>query len=130
MKRINKIWHIVIVALVLTTSAFGQQRGQGGGGGGQQGPPALPTDNEIEEMVEKLASEISLDETQEGKVLELYKEHFKQVESKTKSGRPSRDAMDTLKKDFEKEVKEELTKEQQKLYITYLKKTKRKGRPQ
>ena len=78
-------------------------------------------------MVEKLAKEISLDETQEANVLVLYKEHFEQVESKTKSGRPERSEMKALKSSFEKEVKGELTKEQQKLYSAYLQKRQKKG---
>jgi len=129
--KMNKIWKLVIVALIITTSACGQQRGgQRGGGqqGGQQGPPALPTDDEIEEMVEDLSSEILLSDEQESKVLVLYKEHFEKVESKTKSGRPDRDEMEALKEDFEDEVNEVLTDDQQKLFTAYQKKNSKKRR--
>lgn len=132
--KMNKIWKLVIVALIITTSAVAQQRGgqggpppQGGGqqGGSQQEPPALPTDDEIEEMVEDLAKEILLSDEQESQVLVLYKEHFEQVESKTKSGRPDRDEMEELKEDFEDDVNEVLTKDQQKLFKDYQKKNKK-----
>ncbi len=89
--KMNKIWKLVIVALVITTSACGQQRGvQGGpqqGNSQQQGQPALPTDDQIEEMVEDLSSEISMSEEQESKVLELYQEHFEAVENKIRKTR-------------------------------------------
>lgn len=131
--KMNKIWKLVVVALVFTTTAFGQQRGgppQGGGSGGQQrsqqGPPEIPSDDEIEEMVENLASEILLSDEQESKVLELYKEHFETIEDKTKSGRPDRDEMETLKEDFEDAINAVLTKDQQELFTEYQKKNRKK----
>ena len=127
--KMNNVWKILVLVLIVTTSACGQQRGggqRGGQQGGQQGPPALPTDEQIEEMVETLASEILLSEEQESKVLELYKEHFEEVESLTSGGRPDRDEMDELKEDFEDSINEVLTSDQQKLYKTYMKKNSRK----
>ena len=127
--KMNKIWKLVIVALVITTSAFGQQRGRQRGGG-QQAPPAVPTTKQIVKMVDKLSSEILLSEEQKTVVLELYKEHFEEVESKTSSGRPDRDEMEDLKEDFETDVKAVLTKDQQKLYTAYQKKNNKRERPQ
>lgn len=129
--RMNNIWKLVVVALVITTSACGQQRGgQGGGqrGGGQGGPPALPTSDEIETMVSDLSDEILLTDEQEAEVLELYTEHFEAVEEKTSSGRPDRDEMDALKEDLENDINELLTEEQQELYTTYLKNNSSKKR--
>jgi len=126
--KMNKIWKMLVVVLVITTSACGQQRGgqggppQGGGqGGGQGGPPALPTSEEIETMVSDLSDEILLSDEQEAEVLELYTEHFEAVEEKTSSGRPDRDEMEELKEDFENDVKDVLTEDQQDLYTEYLK---------
>ena len=119
----------MLVALVITTSACGQQRG-GQQGGGQQAPPAVPTTKQIVKMVDKLSSEILLSEEQKTVVLELYKEHFEEVESKTSSGRPDRDEMEDLKEDFETDVKAVLTKDQQKLYTAYQKKNNKRERPQ
>jgi hypothetical protein len=126
--KMSNIWKIAVLVVIVTTSACGQQRG--GQQGGQQGPPALPTDSEIEKMVEGLASEILLSNEQESKVLELYKEHFQTIKSKTKSRRPDRDEMEALKEDFEDEVNAVLTKDQQKLFSAYQKKNSNKGRPQ
>ena len=127
--KMNKIWKLVIVALVITTSAFGQQRSRQRGGG-QQAPPAVPTTKQIVKMVDKLSSEILLSEEQKTVMLELYKEHFEEVESKTSSGRPDRDEMEDLKEDFETDVKAVLTKDQQKLYTAYQKKNNKRERPQ
>ena len=127
----NKIWKLVVVALVITTTACGQQRGgQRGGGqqGGQQGPPPTPTADQIEEMVSDLAKEILLSEEQESQVLELYKKHFEEVENITKSGRPDRDEMEALKEEFETDVKAVLTKDQQKLFTAYQKKNSKRER--
>lgn len=121
----NKVWKLVVVALVITTSACGQQRGGQGGppqGGNQQGPPELPTAKEIKTMVSDLSDEILLSDEQEEKVLELYIAHFEEVDDKTSSGRPDRDEMDELKEDFENDVKDVLTDDQQELYTKYLKK--------
>ena len=129
----NKIAKTLIVALIVTVSACGQQRGgqggppSGGQGNGQQGPPAAPTTEEIEEMVSDLSKELLLSSEQQTQIQELYTEHFEAVEELTSAGRPDRDEMDSLKKEFEKEVKAVLTKDQQKLYETYMKNN-RKGK--
>lgn len=117
------IWKILVVVLIVTTTACGQQRGPQGRG--QQGPPSIPNSKQIEKMVSNLADDISLSEDQENEVLKLYTVHFKEVKEKTKSGRPDRKEMELLKNDFEKEVKEALTEEQQELYDAYLKKNSR-----
>ena len=123
--KMNKVWKLVVVALVITTSACGQQRGGQGGppqGGSQQGPPELPTAKEIKTMVSDLSDEILLSDEQEEKVLELYIAHFEDVEEMTSAGRPDRDEMEELKEDFENDVKDVLTDDQQELYTKYLKK--------
>ncbi|SNR37938.1 hypothetical protein SAMN06265371_102111 [Lutibacter agarilyticus] len=126
--KMRKIWKLVVVALVITTSAFAQQRGQQGGqrGGGKQAPPELPTSKEIKTMVSNLSGELLLSDEQEEQVLELYTLHFEEVENKTKSGRPDRNEMEELKEDFENEVKAVLTEEQQELFTAYLKKNSKK----
>lgn len=121
---LNKTCKLVIVAFIISTTAFGQQRG------GQQGAPQLPSTEQIENMVSDLADEILLSDEQETDVLELYKDHFEVVENKIKSGRPDRNEMETLKENFENDVKDSLTKDQQKLYATYLKKSVKRQKPQ
>jgi hypothetical protein len=122
--KIHKITTLLIVTFVITTSACGQQRGR------EQKPPQLPSTKQIEEMVSDLADEILLSENQEEQILKLYKSHFKEIESKTKSGRPNKSEMEDLKNDFEADVKANLTVDQVKLYETYLKNNSRKSRPQ
>lgn len=112
----NKIWKMLVVALVITTTACGQQRG------GQSGPPPVPTAKEIKTMVSDLSKELLLTDEQQEQVLELYTEHFEEVEDKTSSGRPDRNEMEALKTSLENDVKALLTGDQKKLYTTYLKK--------
>ncbi|SDW19957.1 hypothetical protein SAMN05444411_101266 [Lutibacter oricola] len=128
--NIKHIWNALIVVVLITTTACGQQRGPRGGGqgGGEQGPPPIPTTKQIVKMVDKLSSEILLSEDQKAEVLELYKEHFEEVEDLTSDGRPDRDKMEALKEDFESDVNEVLTEDQQKLYKAYVKKNSRKAR--
>lgn len=128
--KTNKIWKLLIVALLITTSSFAQQRGgQGGGqGGGQQGPPELPTTEEVKTMVSDLSSELLLSDDQEEQILELYTSHFEEIENKMSAGRPDRSEMEDLKEDFEDDVKDVLTEEQQELFTAYLKKNSKKRR--
>lgn len=131
--KLNKIkgFKVLIIALIFSTTAFAQKRGGGQRGGGQgerQGPPAAPTTEEIVKMVDDLSSEILLSEEQQAEVLTLYKNHFKEIESKTSSGRPDRDEMEALKEDFEDDVKAVLTEDQQKLFTAYQKKNAKKRR--
>ncbi|MGB5434823.1 MAG: hypothetical protein WBM98_02950 [Maribacter sp.] len=116
------MYKLLIAVLIVSTTACGQQRS------GQQGPPALPTADEIEEMVSDLADGISLDEVQEENILELYNAHFEEVKQKMKSGRPDRKEMESLRTDFEKEVNAILSDEQQELYMDYQKKNCPKGK--
>ena len=116
---------LALISTVIFAQPGGGQRGIGGQDG-QGGPPPIPSDKEIVSMVSDLATEIDLSELQEAAVLQLYKEHFTEVKNKTKSGRLKREEMETLKSDFEDEVKETLTEGQQKLYINYIKKSQSK----
>ncbi len=121
----GKMGRSMLVLLVITTVACRQQKGQEGR---QQGPPPMPNDAEIVEMVGELSKSISLDESQETRVLELYQEHFKEMESKMESGRPDRDEMEALKSKFENAVNAVLTEEQQGLFKDYQKNIRRKER--
>lgn len=121
-KNIASIMLVSMVLLITSNNTQAQQRGQ-------QGPPPTPTDDQINEMVEDLDKELSLTDEQEKQVSEKYFAHFAAVEKKMKAGRPSREDMETSKTDFEKDVKSLLTKDQQDLYTTYLKKQE-KNKPQ
>lgn len=125
--RVVLVLCVTLMATVTYAQPGGGQRG-GGGKNNQGGAPPIPSDEEIETMVSDLANEIDLSELQEATVLQLYKEHFAEVKNKTKSGKPKREEMETLQSEFENEVKEALTDDQQKLYIKYLKENKLKRR--
>ncbi len=107
----------VLSILLLSSISFAQAQG-----GGKQGPPPMPNNKQITQMVSDLAEELTLSDEQEAKVLELYKEHFSKIKEKTSgNSRPKREEMEALKTAFEKEVKAELTKEQISKYSAYLK---------
>lgn len=117
-QKIEILKNIVAVAVItILTGNFATAQP-----GGQQGPPPLPSDKQIEKMVENLDKELSLNDEQETQVSKLYFAHFNKVEAKMKSSqRVSREVMESLDKDLEKEVKAGLTKDQQKQYTAYLK---------
>jgi hypothetical protein len=120
MKNIKAL--LVLVALFISSIIYAQPP-VGGQPGSQQGPPPIPNEQQIKEMVSKLASEVSLTEVQTTSVLKLYTEHFKEIKAKTSgSVKPKREEMDALKVNFEKNVKALLTVEQQKKYEESLKK--------
>ncbi len=110
---------MILCLTIISTSTYAQQRG--GQGERQQGPPPIPSTKQINKMVSDLADEISLTEQQEEQVLELYTNHFEEIESKTKSGRPERDEMESFKRDFENDVRKVLSEDQQELYTSYMK---------
>ena len=110
---------VMLFALMIGSTSYGQGNPQNRG---QQGPPPIPNTKEIKKMVSDLADEISLSEELEAKMLDLHVAHFKEVREKTSSGRPNREEMESLRTDFETEVKSLLTEEQQEQYDDYRKK--------
>lgn len=123
---------LLILAAVLTTTLASAQKER------PQGPPPLPSDGQIKEMVADMAKELSLTDKQEEQVSDLYFEHFEKAEELQKSDSGNRgggrEAMENLKADLEENVNALLTKEQQKLYKAWMeeKQTPRgkQGRPQ
>ncbi len=116
MKTMKSI--LAVTFLLLGSICFAQAPG-----GRQQGPPPIPNDKEITKMVNNLAEEVSLTDTQQASVLKLYQAHFKQVKELTSANaRPRKEEMDDLKTNLDKEVKALLTKEQKSKFKAYLKK--------
>jgi len=93
---------------------------------GQQGPPPIPDDKSVEQMVSNLSTELSLDAAQEKQVSKIFKAHFDEAREKMEgskgSSMPNRSEMEKLKADFEKDVKAILTKDQQKMFDAFMKK--------
>ncbi|TRX71099.1 hypothetical protein [Carboxylicivirga sp. M1479] len=99
---------LVIITFALSTSAMAQRQG-----GQRNNGPRIPNEQQIEKMIQELEKELSLSEEQSIKVQAVYTAHFKKMEEKTKNGRPDREEMQEMRADFEKDVNEHLTKEQQ-----------------
>lgn len=134
MKTYKKLSILIILAFLSTNITLAQERQQDR----PQGPPPVPNDEQIEKMVTDLSKELSLTEVQEEKVSDIYFDHFEKVaeqQEKNKGKRGSgHEVMQKLNSDFEADVKELLTEDQQKLYEAYLKeenaKRGKQGRPQ
>ncbi len=117
----NKGFIIALFAIIFSVSLAQAQ--PGGQQRGQQGPPPIPNTKQIKKMVTDVSKELSLSDAQEKKVSEIYFAHFEEVKGKMESSnRPDRKEMEKLESNFEKEVKAELTKDQQKQFVAYLKK--------
>jgi len=115
--------------IILSAYTYAQHPGGGQRAGQHPGPPPVPGNKQIEQMVTNLAGELSLSADQKTKVLSLYKEHFKQVKEKTSgNSRPRREEMEALDATLAKNVKAVLTQNQKSKYEAYLK-SQRKRRP-
>jgi hypothetical protein len=125
LKKIN-----ISIALLITTMFFvtincsaQQRQGQG------QGQPPIPNDTQINKMVEDLSAELSLSDAQKTEILALYQNHFAEVKSSMSSGeKPSREEMESLKEEFEDDVKSLLNDDQQDLYDEFVKKNQKQDR--
>ena len=114
---------LMLVFTFLTGITTYAQPPGGGQRGGQQGPPPVPNSKQIKTMVSDLAKDISLTDKQEASVLLLYNEHFEAVNEETSgNARPNREKMEALQSTLEKNVKAQLTADQQKAYTAWLKK--------
>ncbi len=122
MRKSNKQLTFLVACVVLMASTLLAQPNQHSQQGRQQGPPPIPNDKEIVKMVENLSSTLSLNDKQEAEIADIYQEHFAELKALTKKTQNvQREAMDTLKKGFDKAVKSVLTDEQKKGFETYLK---------
>ncbi|MCF8373647.1 MAG: hypothetical protein K9H64_18645 [Bacteroidales bacterium] len=90
-----------------------------------QGPPPVPNEKQIDKIVNDLAEKLALTSEQSETISKLYIAHFKEVKEKQEKDREAREAnhqaMEKLRKDFEKDVKAVLTKDQQKQFDDFVK---------
>lgn len=113
---------ISLLSFLLISSMSFAQGPNNGPRGGQQGPPPIPSEKQIKNMLNDLSDEISLSEDQETQVLDLYLAHFEEMEKKTSgNSRPERSEMETFETAFQNDVKALLSESQQTQYETYLK---------
>ncbi|MBK3515781.1 TetR/AcrR family transcriptional regulator C-terminal domain-containing protein [Carboxylicivirga marina] len=96
-------------ALLLICSLSGVQAQSKGK---HQGPPPIPDAEQIEKMVSKLDEALSLSDEQSSKIEAIYTHHFKIVEDKRSVGRPSREEMQQLRVELDKDIKNILSAEQ------------------
>lgn len=121
----KKTTRILFAALAIMLSVTLTQAQPGGQKGGQQGPPPIPDKQQIEKMVADLSKELSLDETQQKQVSEMFTAHFKEVKEVQDKYKDSHEAerkeMESARNEFDKEIKSVLTNEQQKQFDEYMK---------
>lgn len=121
-KRFSLSIALIIAAMIFLTINLSAQQRQG------QGPPQIPNESQIVKMVDDLSSQLSLNGDQKTEILALYQDHFADVKSTMSSGqKPNRDKMESLKEEFEDDVKSLLTNEQQDLFNEFLKKNQKQN---
>lgn len=122
--------HISVLMISVLTAGFVMAQPPGG----QQGPPQAPSEKQIEKMIDDLDKDLDLTKEQNTQVSVLYFAHFDYLETLQESKqRPSREKMRSLESTLEKEVLSLLTKDQKKLYTSWLNKQEKqrsKQRPQ
>ena len=122
LKKIQTVFYVALLVLLSVSQLQAQQNGQQSG---QQGPRPIPNDQQIEEMVTDLSKELSLNEKQEEQISDLYIAHFKEVEKMREIQKEARDAdreeMRNYRDSFEKEIKTNLSEEQQSQFDVYIK---------
>jgi Spy/CpxP family protein refolding chaperone len=102
---------ILIIGIVLICGNLFAQRPQH-----PQGPPPLPDSTKIEQMVDKMATDLSLTSEQKAQIRELHFSHFNKVRAKMEKDRAEHekkhDQMHALRTEFEEQVKDLLSDEQ------------------
>lgn len=100
----------------------GRQSGQRPQDREQQRPP-IPDSTQVAQMVGELSTELALSEDQVPVFSQVVFTHFNELKALTaNNSRPEREKMETLKKQFEKEVADMLTKDQNRKFKVYMKK--------
>jgi hypothetical protein len=131
MKSFKKLSLLFIVALISMNTSIAQGRQQERP---QGGPPPIPNDEQIAEMVTDLSRQLSLSDAQEDEVSEIYSEHFIEVrvlqEENKGTSESNRKIMENLNTKLENSVKALLTDDQKKIYESYLKEQKSKRKQQ
>lgn len=90
-----------------------------------QGPPPIPSEKQIEKMISDLETKLSLSESQKQKMTKIMSDHFKTMKTVQEKYKKSHDAerkeMETLKGNFDNEIKSVLSKEQSVLFEEFMK---------
>lgn len=120
----------ILVLCAVAAFGFGSASGQPRprDGSGDQPPsrassrpgPALPDSTRIAEMVNEMNVALSLSDEQKDRIAELHFAHFDEVRERMANGRPPREEMEALRKEFEKAVKAELRDDQRAAYDEFV----------
>lgn len=114
MKKLKLI--LILLVLVTGNALYAQQQGSR-----QQGPK-MPDSEEIVKMIEDLTSQLLLSDDQAEEVSTIFTQHFEEIETKMSGeSRPDRDQMESLKAEFEKDIKSILNEDQIKNFEEYMK---------
>lgn len=107
---------ILVFIMMLNISIFAQQRG------GDR-PPQVPNNTQVEKMVQELSEQLSLTNDQTIKVESIFKNHFSEMRSLMNNGeRIERAEMESIKAEFESEVKSVLNDDQIVKFDEFMKK--------
>lgn len=122
-KRFNLSIVLLITAFFFLISNLSAQQRKG------QGPPPIPNETQIIKMVDDLSSQLLLSDDQKTEILALYQNYFAEVKSSMNGEqRPSREKMESLKEEFEDDVKSLLTDVQQDAFDEFQKTNKSRNR--
>lgn len=111
LKTAGIIFSIMVITIASGNYAFAQKEKP-------HHPPRLPDAAQIEKMVDELSKELSLSESKKKKIAELHYAHFAKVKELMEK---HREPMENMRKDFEKQVNEQLTEKQQKMLKEFMK---------
>ncbi len=109
---------IIFCAFFATSSLYSQPPQQ-------PRPPMPPDSSRIVQMVDELANTLSLSGEQKGQVAKMHFAHFKEAGQLMKKHKETRDkerqAMDSLRKEFEEQLKALFTDEQKTEFEKFMK---------
>ncbi len=87
-------------------------------------PPGMPDSIRVMNMVDRMAYRLNLTDEQKQEITDLYAAHFKEVEAKRKEmmneRQQHREEMEKIRQDFQKQVKSQLTQEQQEEFDEFM----------
>ncbi len=114
-----RIIFLISGILMLYANLYGQQRPE-------HRPPLLPDSVHIVKMVDEMAKALTLTRGQKEQVAELHFSHFKQAKEMMKKNKESREAerrvMDSLRKEFEEQLKALMNDKQKTDFEKFMKK--------
>ena len=117
-KNVKKIFVVLITTLIMSGAIIAQSK---------ERPPRIPDSAEIENIVNKLADDISLSTDQKNEILNLYNNHFEEIKEKMENNRErnknNREERKEHREEFQKQVKSLLSDEQKEKYDEFNKNT-------